>query len=259
MKSLSLKKEEKLSPVIYQRLFEVGKHLLAETEIDAMLNNAIDSAIEMASAERGMVILFNEEGDSIFQTARNLERKDIENPAFQKSDSVMRLRILSVICLPLMHDDQIFGVVYLDNRKIRSVFKQEIFTLIQEFTNFISLAAYSAWERNKLHRRVKNLESELRGRYDFSSIIGTHPAMVEILKLVFQVAETNATVLIQGESGTGKELIARAIHFNSNRKDSPFVPIYCGAFPEHLLDSELFGHVRGAFTGACSAMTSIIG
>ncbi len=94
------------------------------------------------------------------------------------------------------------------------------------------------------------IEHELRGSYCFESILGHHPKMIAILKLIAQVADTAATVLIYGESGTGKELIARALHYNSRRKNAIFATINCGALPENLLDTELFGHVRGAFTGA---------
>lgn len=86
--------------------------------------------------------------------------------------------------------------------------------------------------------------------YNFDTIIGCHPQIVKILRLVAQVADADATVLIYGESGTGKELIAEALHYNSRRREKPFVPLNCGAFAENLLESELFGHVRGAFTGA---------
>jgi DNA-binding NtrC family response regulator len=94
------------------------------------------------------------------------------------------------------------------------------------------------------------LKRQLRQKYKFSQIIGTSPKMQEVFKIIERVADTDATVLILGESGTGKELVARALHFNSRRQFAPFIPINCSALPENLLESELFGHRKGSFTGA---------
>jgi len=94
------------------------------------------------------------------------------------------------------------------------------------------------------------LRKQLRKKYQFNQIIGTSAKMQAVFKMIERVADTDSTVLILGESGTGKELVARALHFNSRRQFAPFVPINCSALPEHLLESELFGHRRGAFTGA---------
>ncbi len=97
---------------------------------------------------------------------------------------------------------------------------------------------------------IESLRKELSGRGAFGEIIGSSPAMQEIFRLIVDVAETDASVLIEGESGTGKELVARAIHDSSPRRDKPFVTVNCGALPDTLLESELFGYVRGAFTDA---------
>jgi len=94
------------------------------------------------------------------------------------------------------------------------------------------------------------LKKQLKQQYRFDQIVGLSPKMQEVFQLVERVADTDSTVLILGESGTGKELVARALHFNSRRQFAPFVPINCAALPENLLESELFGHCRGAFTGA---------
>ena len=108
----------------------------------------------------------------------------------------------------------------------------------------------NALRQRELFRENRALRRELDRRYSFSEIIGTSEALQAVFRLVEKVAGTNTNILIQGESGTGKELIARAIHHNSPRSDRPFVAVNCGAIPETLLESELFGHTRGAFTGA---------
>jgi len=94
------------------------------------------------------------------------------------------------------------------------------------------------------------LKKQLREKYQFNRIVGSSPKMQEVFRLIERVADTDSTVLILGESGTGKELVARALHFNSRRQFAPFIPINCAALPENLLESELFGHRKGAFTGA---------
>ncbi|MBN2493560.1 MAG: sigma-54-dependent Fis family transcriptional regulator [Deltaproteobacteria bacterium] len=114
----------------------------------------------------------------------------------------------------------------------------------------IRVVVQRAQERQRLLRENVAMRAELTGRYDFGGLIGRSPRMKEIYRLVEQVAPTHSNVLITGESGTGKELVARAIHLRSERADGPFVPIDCSSIPEQLLESELFGYVRGAFTGA---------
>lgn len=108
----------------------------------------------------------------------------------------------------------------------------------------------NALRQRELFRENRNLRRELDRHYSFSEIIGTSAALQEVFRLVEKVAATNASILIQGESGTGKELIARAIHHHSLRASKPFVAINCGALPENLLESELFGYTKGAFTDA---------
>ena len=96
------------------------------------------------------------------------------------------------------------------------------------------------------------LRKQLKKKYEFSQIIGSAPKMQAVFKMIERVADTDSTILILGESGTGKELVARALHYNSRRQFAPFVPVNCSALPENLLESELFGHRRGSFTGAIS-------
>jgi two-component system response regulator AtoC len=105
-------------------------------------------------------------------------------------------------------------------------------------------------ERNAAITETTYLRKQLRKTYQFSQIIGGAPKMQKVFKLIERVADTDSTILILGESGTGKELVARALHYNSRRQFAPFVPVNCSALPENLLESELFGHRRGSFTGA---------
>jgi two-component system, NtrC family, response regulator AtoC len=114
----------------------------------------------------------------------------------------------------------------------------------------ISLVVKQALERRRLKEENAYLKTQLKEKYRFESIVGNSKPMQDVFQLVETISATNSTVLIAGETGTGKELVAKAIHFNSQRRDQKIVSINCGAIPETLLESELFGHVKGAFTGA---------
>jgi DNA-binding NtrC family response regulator len=114
----------------------------------------------------------------------------------------------------------------------------------------ISLLVGKAWEARRLREENRRLREEVAGRYRLHNLLGRSPAMQSVFALIRQAAPGDVNVLITGESGTGKELVAKALHFNSPRADRPFVPINCAAVPASLLESELFGHVKGAFTGA---------
>lgn len=114
----------------------------------------------------------------------------------------------------------------------------------------IRLVVARILEKQRLIKENMQLKAELASRFQFGKIVGRSSRMQDIFRLIGQIAQTDATVLIQGESGTGKELVARALHFNSPRSHKPFMVIHCGGLPENLLEAELFGHLRGAFTDA---------
>jgi DNA-binding NtrC family response regulator len=114
----------------------------------------------------------------------------------------------------------------------------------------LKIVVAKALEKQQILSENIYLRKQLQGRFEFSNIIGNSPAMKPVFERMARIVKTDSTVLITGESGTGKELVAQALHFNGNRKDRPFVAVNCSAIPEALLESELFGHVRGSFTGA---------
>ncbi len=121
----------------------------------------------------------------------------------------------------------------------------------------IRLVIKNALERQSLRHENQELKKELERRYSFGNLIGKSKSMQEVYDLIQKVACSRVNVLITGESGTGKEVVAKAIHYNSDRKDRPFLPINCGAIPENLLESELFGHEKGSFTGAFQQKTGL--
>ncbi|HSE84219.1 MAG TPA: sigma-54 dependent transcriptional regulator, partial [Thermodesulfobacteriota bacterium] len=114
----------------------------------------------------------------------------------------------------------------------------------------IKLVIKKALDKKRLERENLRLRKELETKYGFGNIIGRSASIVKVFELINRVSELKVNILITGESGTGKELVARAIHYSGARRDGPFVPVNCGAIPESLMESELFGYRRGAFTGA---------
>jgi transcriptional regulator with GAF, ATPase, and Fis domain/tetratricopeptide (TPR) repeat protein len=197
---------------------------------------------------------------------------------FSGTESVHAMRLKSVACVPIRSPGGVLGALYLDNRFERGRFKSFEVDLLQAFADQVAIALTNARLHQALEQRSRELEVEkghveelMRGqareidrlqgevearqralelRYDYSAIVGRSAPMRAVLETLDRVIDSPLSVLIQGESGTGKELIARAVHFNSPRRSRRFVTVNCAALPETLLEVELFGCVRGAFTGA---------
>jgi Nif-specific regulatory protein len=166
-----------------------------------------------------------------------------------RSTSVEELKVRSVLCAPLAIAERQLGAIYLDCRSVATTFDAGHLQLLAAIAGMSALALENARAIETLERENEQLKSEVRSRFD---MIGESPAMQEVYRFVSKVAPTGSNVLVQGESGTGKELVARAIHRHSARSERPFVAINCAAITETLLESELFGHEKGAFTGAAS-------
>ena len=200
------------------------------------------------------------------------------DPRFRAQGSVHSLRLKSVLSVPILSPSGVLGVLYVDSRVQRARFSSRDRDLLLAFADQLALALGNARlhdelaQKNaeilkqklaveqlargqareivRLKREVESQRQSLSLRYDYSQIVGRGPAMRAVLGRLDRIVDSQASVLVLGESGTGKELVARALHFNGPRKAGPFLGINCAALPENLLESELFGHVRGAFTGA---------
>src|SRR5687768_12372937 len=161
---------------------------------------------------------------------------------------------ISFICVPIRVEGRTAGALSVDKPFV----SEEQLRSDHKFLDIIAAFLAQAIQINRMVMRQKEelleenaqLRAQVRDRYRFENIIGDSPAMHEVFAIVGQVANSRATVLLLGETGTGKEMIAKAIHYNSPRKDKPFVRVNCGALTGTLLESELFGHVKGSFTGA---------
>ncbi|MBC6951938.1 GAF domain-containing protein, partial [candidate division KSB1 bacterium] len=169
---------------------------------------------------------------------------------WRNSESIILNRIQSVACVPLAIKQKPIGVIYLDSIQQRSGFTETSVPFLNAFANQAAIAIENAQLYEALREENRHLRKQARESSAFEGIIGQSPKMKHVFDMMNSVLDSDATVLIQGESGTGKELVARALHYNGSRRDKPFIALFCGSLPETLLESELFGHKKGAFTGA---------
>ncbi|MEM7234085.1 MAG: sigma 54-interacting transcriptional regulator, partial [Planctomycetota bacterium] len=161
--------------------------------------------------------------------------------------SVIDLKIRSFICVPIIHDDRFLGLIYVDTRGSGQQFGRSDLEFVSAIGRIAGLKLHNLRIQAKLLRENEQLRSLVGGSQE---IIGSSEAMETAFRLIEKVAPRDTSVLVFGENGTGKELVARAIHEQSPRKASPFVAVNCGAIPPNLVESELFGYEKGAFTGA---------
>jgi len=260
---------------VFKILYELSTTIYSEEDINILLDTVIDSVIDLFSAERGFLEVVDEDKKVRLKISKDQEKKTIEeeeekiksqineaisvtgNPILVTGLLISELEeekeepiFKSILCVPLKSKDKVLGSIYLDDTKPDTFFTSEEVKLLLTLSERIASAVENNLMLMELKESHEKLLEDLREKFKFDEIIGNSPQMVEILKTVADVADTDATVLIEGESGTGKELLARAIHFNSSRSKKPFVTINCAAIPETLLESELFGYEKGAFTGA---------
>ncbi|MET0341166.1 MAG: sigma 54-interacting transcriptional regulator [Polyangiales bacterium] len=259
-----------------RKLYDFSQRLMYIRDFSELLRELMDAVIDVTNADKGFLLLVRSEGPEI-AVARNLRQEDIPNGVrhlsdsivskvltqrrplivsdalhdaeFQTSESVMNLKLCSVMCAPLLAQGEFLGLLYVGNDNVVNLFEENSLDVLTIFAGQASLILQSALLLDQLKSDRDLLQEKLDSKR-FGDIVGSCPGLVEVFKRVEKVANTDISVLITGETGTGKELIAREIHTRSPRKTGPFVVVNCGAIPENLMESELFGHVRGAFTGA---------
>jgi transcriptional regulator with GAF, ATPase, and Fis domain len=270
--------KEKSELNAYRRLYAFSAKLAGEFDITRIMEQLLDAVIEVTHADKGFVVLFDGE-TPVVKAARNIAKLNVTNAAGQISDSivakvlktqrpiivsdalhdtefnaaesVLSLKLASVLCVPLMIRGSLFGVLYLGNDNVVNLFQEASLEVLSVFAAQASLLLQYALLVNELRVESKQLASRLTN-LKTEEIIGSSDGLVEVMRKVRKIATTDISVLILGETGTGKELIARELHNASNRSKGPFIAINCSAIHENLLESELFGYVKGAFTGAIS-------
>ncbi|MFO1518298.1 MAG: sigma 54-interacting transcriptional regulator [bacterium] len=289
--------EESKLALGFKSLFEkevmkLLEDLVGELDLNSLVDKILDRTIQLTEAERGFILL-NEHNIPRVAASRNLDQETLKDTKGQISHSIAtevlktgeailtvdalvderfsitasvhQLKLRSILCLPFTKDQKVLGALYLDNREKPGIFHPSLSHALKPFTDLIAQVIDNAHRFLKVESDLKNTrkkleaaQAELKGKYDYHNIVGRHPRILELFKVLDRVTDVEVPVLIIGESGVGKELVAKAIHFNGERSSRNFVSINCKGVHEELFESELFGHVRGAFTGAVADRVGLL-
>ena len=269
-----------------KEILQVAQEVVSIHKHNDLIQYVINTVNRLTGAERGAIFFTDNEtpeGKLRLGGSKNLTSFQVDHPNFSSSIKLIEIvaqsgvsrivqndsdsnddffskeTIRSRICVPMFLRGKVVGVLYHDNRLLKSAFEDSHIDLLAYFAAIAAISIDNSKAYEEIHRLNKKLKNEKQYYQEehnkslhFKEIIGKSPAIQRVLSQIEQVAETEAAVLITGETGVGKELVARAIHRLSRRRERPFIRVHCSALPENLIPSELFGHEKGAFTGATS-------
>ena len=274
---------EKRAQVELGILYRISQALAHQHDIPALLNEVLDIMETEMGLSRGTLTLRAPDSDVfVIEASRGLSAEEkmrgryklgegitgrvaktgrpelvpdiTKDPNFLDRTRVHKQRQVAFMCVPIVHQRRIIGTMSIDRPVAEENELKCDLRFLKLVADILAEALFGireqSEERESLLAENRRLRQELGDKYQLTNLVGNSGSMKEVYGQIAQVAASMATVLIRGESGTGKELVARAIHFSSPRKNNPFVPVNCGALPENLVESELFGHEKGAFTGA---------
>ncbi|NOZ74683.1 MAG: GAF domain-containing protein, partial [FCB group bacterium] len=271
----------------FAALLQVSEAMVREKDTRQLLDKILEIAMDVAGAERGFVLVssLREAGKVIPAISRNIDPEHFleedrysrgvvdqvmqtgepvitinaeTDERFKGRESVVINKLTSIICVPIFHGQSAVGYIYLDSQNRRSRFNMETLEFMKVFATQTGLALANLDFVSQLSLELNSLRSQSSPDYRFSDIIGQSPGIRAVFDITEKVMNTDVPVMILGASGTGKELIARAIHYKGNRAEKPFVAQFCGALTDSLLESELFGYKKGAFTGAVKDKKGLI-
>ena len=269
----------------WRLLYDMSRELATERDVKVLLDRILGNLLAVYSAERVLVAIKNEtprgfavdavryynvEADDAEALSRGIIRRVIEtnepvlsmdaqiDERLNQYQSVIDYHIRSVLSVPVFHlNEGVMGALYVDHRGIDNAFSEVDQTFLQAFANLVGVALVNARMYEQLEEKAQYLQQEVERRHQLGDLFGQSDAMQTIYRLIERASKSDVPVLLQGETGTGKELAARAIHYNSTRKDQRFLSQNCATLSPELLQSELFGHKKGAFTGATEDHTGI--
>ncbi len=262
----------------FEALLYITQRLNNEVYEDAIIIETLDWVINVVNAERVVFAKYDPNAGNFSLIASRNINKDITNkledfstgilrhvldkkepvlfhdvqndPGFSQFASVLIKKIRSLIGVPILKDKEVWGVILADSQTDRREFTESNLIFLNFFANLVSLALDKAIKIRELADENILLKYQFEEFNRVPDMVGGSKAMRELSKLIYRVAASDATVLILGESGTGKDVAAHSIHKLSTRKDHPYLAQFCGSIPDSLLESELFGYKKGAFTGA---------